>query len=405
MLSSVLLRASVLVLGLLPQTVITAPVTDKTEILISKVKARLAEMDLLSWEIGTYTQALLELDAPEYSTLTAKSLPLPRHISPSIQPVLQIVKNVIAQNRNTSIEGPQPIMPDGSAGDPASIGPAVLLAEWTKQSDDSVPYLQVAEDEINYLFSDAVPKTTDGAISHRVAQLQLWNDNMYMLPPFFAQYGVQTQNVTMIEAAYKQISTYRSYCLDLLDGGLWKHVVLGGSETPIDLKHWATGLGWVTAGLLRVWSTVAKSEFADQFAQQQNDLMEWVKDIHEAVWPFLPAETHVFTNYVDIPAGTTNDSFPDAASGTLLAATAYRLSVLTDEHKYVAQAEKIRKTLFTPLKNGTYLHFSEDGWLQPVVDPHWYSRAGEKSAEGQAFVLMMHAAHRDWVNAGRKGDY
>ena len=127
-----------------------------------------------SWEIGTYTQALLELDAPEYSPLTASSLPLPKQASPAIQPVLQIVRNVISQHRNESIEGPQPIMPDGAAGDPASIGAAVLLAEWTKQSGDDVPYLQVVEDQINYLLSDAVPKTEDGAISHRVAQLQLW---------------------------------------------------------------------------------------------------------------------------------------------------------------------------------------------------------------------------------------
>ncbi|KAK1232575.1 hypothetical protein PQX77_004286 [Marasmius sp. AFHP31] len=404
MFPSTLLKASVLLLGLVPQGILSAPVTDKTELLISKVKARLAETELLSWEIGTYTQALLELDAPEYSPLTATSLPLPKDASPSIQPVLQIVRDVIAQHRNTSIEGPQPIMPDGAAGDPASIGTAVLLAAWTKQAGDDVPYLQVVEDQIDYLFSDAVPKTPDGAISHRVAQLQLWNDNVYMVPPLFAYYGVQYQNASMIEAAYNQIALYRSYCQGLLDGGLWKHVVLGGSETPIDLKHWATGLGWVTAGMLRVWSMVEKSPFAGQFASEQADLIEWTKEIHQAAWPFLP-ETNVFNNYVDIPAGLTSDSFPDAASGALLAATTYRLSVLVGDHTFVPQAETIRKTLFTPLANGTYTHFTENGWLQPVVNPHWYSAPGEKSAEGQSFVLMMHAAHRDWVASGSNGGY
>ncbi|KAL0566831.1 hypothetical protein V5O48_015170 [Marasmius crinis-equi] len=404
MFPSALLTASVLLLGLLPQTIISAPITDRTELLISKVKARLAETELLSWEIGTYAQALLELDAPEYSTLTAPAFPLPKHVSSSVQPVLQIVKDVIAKNRNTSIEGPQPIIPDGASGDPASIGPAVLLAEWTKQSGDDVPYLQVVEDQINYLFSDAVPKTPDGAISHRVAQLQLWNDNVYMVPPLFAYYGVQYQNVSMIEAAYNQISLYRQYCQDLLDGGLWKHVVLGGSETPIDLKHWASGLGWITAGMLRVWSTVQKSSYAGQFSAQQEQLIEWTREVHQATWPFLP-ESKVFNNYVDIPAGLTNDSFPDAASGALLAATAYRLSVLVNDHSFIPQAEIIRDTLFTPLANGSYTHFSEDGWLQPVVNPHFYSAPGEKSPEGNAFVLMMHAAHRDWAAAGSKGVY
>ncbi len=38
----------------------------------------------------------------------------------------------------------------------------------------SVDYAGAARAEVQYLFSGAVPKTSDGAFSHRTDQLQLW---------------------------------------------------------------------------------------------------------------------------------------------------------------------------------------------------------------------------------------
>jgi hypothetical protein len=67
----------------------------------------------------------------------------------------------------------QPLAPgDGSSGDPASIGVAVLLANWTNLGGED--YAGAATAQIEYLFGPSVPKTQDGAISHRVTDLQLW---------------------------------------------------------------------------------------------------------------------------------------------------------------------------------------------------------------------------------------
>ena len=63
-------------------------------------------------------------------------------------------------------------MPDGSAADPASNGVTVLLANLTGVSGGD--YATAAESQLNFLYSDKVPKTMDGAISHRIDQLQLW---------------------------------------------------------------------------------------------------------------------------------------------------------------------------------------------------------------------------------------
>lgn len=84
---------------------------------------------------------------------------------------------MIVANRsisNGNITGPQPLIQDSSAGDPASIGVAVLLANWTGQgASDGLNYLGAARDQLEFLFQIA-PKTNDGAISHRMDQVQLW---------------------------------------------------------------------------------------------------------------------------------------------------------------------------------------------------------------------------------------
>lgn len=81
----------------------------------------------------------------------------------------------------------------------------------------------------------------------------------------------------------------------------------------------------------------------------------------------------------------------------------YRLALLASVHDHIAQADASRTTLFAQSSNGGYVHFDGDGWLTPVVNPYAYHEQGEKSPEGQAFVLQLHAAYRDYAEAGQKG--
>ncbi|KIM37398.1 hypothetical protein M413DRAFT_448466 [Hebeloma cylindrosporum] len=386
---------------------------DLTDAQIGVVSARLGESALQSWELGTRAQTILELNATEYSVLTSKSLPPPRAISSSLvsglDPFFAIAKAVVsnrtaANNRTT---GPQPLMPDGSAADPTSIGVSVLLANWTGQDSGQVDYAGAALDQLDYILYK-VPRTSDGAISHRVSQVQLWSDFVYMVPPFLAYYGVTTRNRTLLAESYNQIKLYRSYLKDPTQG-MWKHVVLGSSGN--DQGFWTTGNGWAAAGILRVLATIRESEYAHTFKNEQGDLAKWVKEIHEAVYPHLDS-TNVFTNYADQPA-TATGNFYDGSSTALLASTVYRASLMLNQHTFVPYAERSRRTLFNstsfPTSNATasfdgYQHLTSDGWLTPVVNPHSYGQEGSKSAEAQAFVLQLHAAHRDWVLNGSKGE-
>ena len=85
-----------------------------------------------------------------------------------------IARNVVAPLPSPPSNGTgQPLVTgDTSAGDPASIGTAVLIANWTELGGED--YAAAASGQVEYLFGPAVPKTSDGAISHRVSQLQLW---------------------------------------------------------------------------------------------------------------------------------------------------------------------------------------------------------------------------------------
>ena len=135
-----------------------------------------------------------------------------------------------------------------------------------------------------------------------------------------------------------------------------------------------------------------------------------------------------------------------------MAATVYRLSLLAGRHTHLPAAEKSRLALFasnstssdraestqastshaesaspsatappastsattsaaastasaTSAFSGSdgVQHFTSDGFLTPVVNPLSYSQEGSNSPEGEAFVLMLQSAHRDWVAAGSVG--
>ncbi|KAG2365988.1 hypothetical protein BDR07DRAFT_1480713 [Suillus spraguei] len=392
---------------------------------ISIISERLAQGAVHSWEYGTRAEALLELNAPTYSVVSFNAVPPPHNISSNVTSALgevfKIAHNVVVARSLSNITGPQPLIADESAGDPASIGVAVLLANWTGQGAlDGLDYAGAARDQLDYLFQN-VSKTSDGALSHRVDQLQLWSDFVYMVPPFLAYYGVLTQNHTILNEAYTQISLYRKYLRDAAAGNLWKHIQLG--RTGNDDGHWSTGNAWAAAGMIRVLGTIQRSPYTSLFKNQQNDLANWAHEIHEAMYPHINSNG-LFYNYAD-----NNATFYDTSSTALLASTVYRLSLLGSIHTYIPLAEQARKALLasagavvsvttsTTLAPSTtsttlpaadttisgLLHFTPEGWLTPVVNPYYYGSEGSDSAEGQAFTLELQAAWRDWVADGAQG--
>ncbi|TBU36627.1 glycosyl hydrolase family 88-domain-containing protein [Dichomitus squalens] len=402
---------------------------------LANVKARLAQGATHSWEIGTRAQALTEFDSPSYSVLNDSSLPPLQGSAPSsLDEVVSIARSVV-QNLTNVGQGAQPLIggttSGEAAGDPASIGVAVLLANWTGAgAADKLDYAGAARDQLEYLL-EKVPRTSDGAISHRVENVQLWADFVYMVPPFLAYYGVLTRNQTLVQAAYDQCRLYREALVDTDAGGMWRHIAGNDSDTG----HWTTGNGWAAAGMLRVLGTIQHSQYSKSMKSQAKDLAGWVSQIHNGIYPHLQT-TGLFKNYAD-----DSTSFDDASGTAILASTVYRLALLSGVHTNVPNAEKSRIALFAPsasspssssssslsssssspssshASSGTssstapsssatspsLAHFTSDGWLTPVVNPYNVGAQGEHSPEGEAFVLEMYAAWRDWAAVGSPG--
>ncbi|KAH9828825.1 Six-hairpin glycosidase-like protein [Rhodofomes roseus] len=432
-----------------------------------------------TWELGTESQALLESDASPYAVFFNSSLPPPPgnqslsdpYSYAALAPVLQIAYNAAASRSNST--GPQPVMyaQGGAAGDPASLGVAILLANWTGAPNppldvplnatdprgvnfgQGVTYARAAAEQLEYLLT-VVPRTDDGAISHRIEQVQLWADFTYMVPPFLAYYAVMTSNQSLLQEAYTQIKLYRSYLLDN-DEGLWRHILMG--NTNVDTGFWSTGNAWAAAGMTRVLATIQRSPWASSMGSEMSDLTTWITDIHSGMYQYLDSDTALFHNYANETDSTnTGRSFLDASSTSLLASTVYRLALLQGIHTHVPDAEKSRKALsasassngvpsfsswgtgdgvgpatsFTAthpssvsassLSSSTATssyslptpsaavgadlsHFSPQMWLTPVVDPYNWAAQGGSSPEGQAFVVEMYAAYRDWVEVGAPG--
>ncbi|KIY46269.1 hypothetical protein FISHEDRAFT_47575 [Fistulina hepatica ATCC 64428] len=362
---------------------------------IAQVTDRLAVGAQQSWELGTRCEALTELNTPSFSVFYDADLPPSKNAPSSLDTVLEVAENVTS-NRNSSLSI-QPLFDDGSAGDPASMGVSVMLANWTNYGDGQLDYASAATQQLIYLL-DYVPRTPDGAISHRNGYVQLWSDFIYMAPPFIAYYGALTDNKTLVEEAYTQVALYRNY-LRVTSGeyeNLWMHILLGPWN---DTGLWATGNAWAAAGMLRVLATIKHSSFADEMLAEQTNLTEWVSEIHDAIYPTL-GDNNLLLNYI---SNDTEGNFYDASSTTLMASTVYRLSVLAGVHTHIPAAEKCRKTLSSTNSTGGMAHFTSDYWLTPVVNPESFSEEGSQSPESEAFVLLMQATWEDWKSAGSTG--
>lgn len=294
-------------------------------------------------------------------------------------------ETVPAKN-NTQLPDGTPIVDDAAAGDPAALGMAVVLAG--KATGDAVvnntKYSDAAQRQIDYLLYH-VPRAPNGAISHRRDEVQLWADNVYMVPPFFAYYGVETQNKTLVEEAYNQIKAYRDG-LRHADNNLWQHIIYNEN---IDDGLWGTGNAWAAAGIVRVIATIQQSQYKDEMKDELKDLKSWADEIMKAAKDNM-SENHMIRNYVNNAS-----SFEDSCATALIAATGLRMSTLGLTNDYVNPSLQM---LSAASKN-----VNETGYLTHVTNPMLFKVEGDSSPEGQTFIILAYAAYKDWVSQGKQG--
>jgi rhamnogalacturonyl hydrolase YesR len=177
----------------------------------------------------------------------------------------------------------------GAAADAASLGVAFFLAEQHSKGSESQTYAKYLKREKHYLLNVVPRDNATGAISHRPVEepFQAWDDFVYMVPPFLAEYAVKHHDLSVAREAYKQIQAYRTLLIDP-ETNLWHHVRGGywGDE-----KLWGTGMAWAVAGIARVYTTLQHSVFQGPLQSELKDLATWANDIIAATM----ARPHVNT--------------------------------------------------------------------------------------------------------------
>ncbi|KAG2013357.1 glycosyl hydrolase family 88 [Coprinopsis cinerea AmutBmut pab1-1] len=353
---------------------------------IDLVAENMLQIAHASWELGAAAQALTEVYTPGLSVFEPSAFPPPRPLNQSWTPtyVFAIVNETLDRKPANS----RPLFANqGSSADPASLGTAVLLANWTRWNSDDSRYGSAAYHQLDYLLKDA-PRTREGAISHRADEVQLWSDYVYMVPPFIAYYGALHNDRNLLQIAYDQCRLYRGGLRD--EPGLWRHVALGSWQDP---THWATGNAWAAAGMLRVLSTLNHSSIGHEFRSQQADLTSWVHEILESSWS-LQDDSGIIHNVIDDPS-----TFGDTAATALLAASTYRYALFTGDIEFIPAADRAFRLVGD--------NINEAGWLENTVNPitfHTRLERGEYSPEGQTFVLLLHAAWRAFTESIRNVD-
>ncbi|CDU25963.1 uncharacterized protein SPSC_06134, partial [Sporisorium scitamineum] len=379
---------------------------------INSTMSNMAKMGMLgcqraSWEQGVSQAALLELDFPGWSVFSSSSGGPPykpgekRAVSSPPNEVIGMAYASASRADSLGrlafrITGDEQIGA-GSSLDGASPGAEVLLAAWLAGEINRTTgvmgqgfYSNAARNTLDMVMR-RTPKARSGAISHRYTSVALWSDAVYMMPPFLSFYGLVTRNNTLLQTAYDQIRLYRN-AMRLTSGtsrNLWGHILLPDNSTWTDGGAWATGNGWVLAGMARTLATLEQSQASQQMTQQKTDLVNWMQEILDAAWPLLDERALLFHNYMN-----DTSTFYDSAGTALITYATYRLASMSPaNNKWISQADTVDTSLATSLNQiGQF----RDGY--PVVNVLSFVSQGETSAESLAFLMLMNAAKRDYQN-------
>jgi len=354
--------------------------------LVDNIKSAMLASIRTSWEQGTAAAAIIENDFPEYSVF-GKAPFTSRHHDQLPISVLQVALSAaVRQTSDGRLSQQINDALDGAALDGAAAGSAVLLGTYTDPIRRDY-WRKAADAQLDFILHKA-PRTSTGAISHRIDTKQYWADGVYMGFPFIAAYGAVTNNQALLKEAYTQCKLYRDALIQPgPTGPLWAHI-FDDNGTFVDQGLWATGNAWAALGMQRVQTTLLRSTYASDYTSEVEDLTYWIKEILDGTFAALGPDD-LIPDYI---YGIGGPTFGDASSSAALASVAYRSAVLNPRifgANYTRTADKIRRAITRGVDNL--------GVMSPVVDPLNWSDLGILSTEGQAFGLMLFAAWKAWA--------
>lgn len=308
---------------------------------IERVKRAMLAMQRASWEQGVAAQALLELGETDLVVLMAKEA---------------IVRQ--DQQGRLAVVGH-----DGGVVDPAASGEAVLAA--ARITGD--PQLQEGVERMAaYLLHDA-PRTNDGILYHILSGPEVWSDATYMAPPFLAVAGYPAE-------AIKQINGFRDRLWDP-QKKLFSHRWDEAKQAFVRRDFWGVGNGWCAAGMARVLRSLPVS-----MEREKQQLARYVQEVIDGCLA-CQRQDGLFHDVVDDPS-----TFVETNLAQMLAYSIYHgVHEGWLERSYLPAADRMRAAAHGKV--------DEFGLVQGVCGSPRFDRPGT-ATEGQAFFLLMEAAHR-----------
>jgi rhamnogalacturonyl hydrolase YesR len=214
-----------------------------------------------------------------------------------------------------------------------------------------------------------------------------------MVPPFYAYYGVLTNNENIVREAARQCQLYD----DLLNtpSGLWRHTLtidehVPGERTEDDPGLWSTSNGWAALGMARVVATMRKSQFNTRTEGEQWALIEIIERIVRRACQRDRDELGLLSNYLD-----DETSWGEVAGTSLLAAAVLRMALIEPRSFY----EGFTAWAVTKMNAVEDCINRRTGVVASVVDPRDERQRmplDGVSPAAQASVVLLQAAWRDW---------
>lgn len=237
------------------------------------------------------------------------------------------------------------LAPKAHGRHPNGIASGVGLA-FLKEAGISTPETDEALERVmrQYL---SVPRSPNGACSHRPGKVELWDDTLYMLDIFLVQCWRSTGDGKYLGMLADEILSHAAYLTDPRTG-LWYHGWAESGEAYEDsccMKGWNTGVshrndefwgrgnGWVAMALADLLEVLPAGDpryprLKSMFLKMAKTLLRH-QDRHTGLWYQLPAHPRDKKNFLE-------------SSGTAMFACAFAKAAASGilDRKYMSSAKK-----------------------------------------------------------------
>lgn len=255
---------------------------------------------------------------------------------------------------------------DNGVTDPAASGEGVLHAYEISGDAD---LKQAADAMLDYLLTRA-PRSERGVIYHTLNSPEIWSDSLYMAPPFMAVAGAHAEAVAQIDGIREVLWN--------ADSRLFSHRWHDGDKAFINRRFWGGGNGWAAACFSRVIAALPAGMVAEK-----ERLAGYHRELLDGCIANMSSDG-LFHDFVDEP-----ETFVEVNLSQMLAYSVFRgVRGGWLNHAYLEPANRMRAA--------AQARVDRHGFVIGVCGAPSFDHPG-RSTEGQAFYVLMEAAHRDLV--------